>query len=110
MGRGKHYSLEYRRCKVLNLFLPSFDELDLYSIPIIKSIGIRDHEKMLRLYESYNFARSFRAMDLQYAGESSSETSGNHLLDQSQSHGGTICYNEILINQNINIDNIRIGS
>ena len=103
MGRGKYYSVGYRSCEVFNTFLLSFDEFNLYSIPIIKSIGIWDHEKMLRLYESYNFARSFRAMDLQYAGESSSETSGNHLLDQSQSYGGTIGYNEILNNQNINI-------
>ena len=50
---------------------------------------------MLRVYESYNFARSLRTMDLQYAGESSSKTSGNHLLDQSQSYGGTICYIKI---------------
>ena len=103
MGRGKYYSVDHRICEVFNTFLLSFDEFNLYSIPIIKSIGIRDHEKMLRLYESYNFARSFRAMDLQYAGESSSETSGNHLLDQSQSYGGTICFNKIIINQNIKL-------
>ena len=103
MGRGKYYGFDYRTCEVLNTFLLSFDELNLYSIPIIKSIGIRDHEKMLRLYESYNFARSFRTLDLQYVGESSSATSGNHLFDQSQSYGGTICYNKIIINQNINI-------
>ena len=100
MGRGKYYSVDYRSCEVFNTFLLSFDEFNLYSIPIIKSIGIRDHEKMLRLYESYNFARSFRTLDLQYVGESSSKTLGNHLLDKLQSYGGKICYIKIFDNPN----------
>ena len=61
---------------------------------------------MLRVYESHNFARSIRTLDLQYAGESSSKTFGNHLLDQSQSYGGTMCY--IKTSNNCHLDNINI--